>query len=63
MVSGVLGKVLQNNARFRLIDRFAVRLDNVRMPAGNGKRAEKTKGRPLDVMSTIKKTIVTESSY
>jgi len=28
------------------------------MPAGNGKTAEKTKGRSLDVMSAIKKSIV-----
>jgi hypothetical protein len=30
----------------------------VRMPAGNGRTAEKTKGRSLDILSAIKKSIV-----
>jgi hypothetical protein len=54
----VLGKVIQSNARFGLTDRFEVRLDHVRMPAGNSKRAEKTKGHSLDVLSAIKRSIV-----
>jgi len=37
-------------------DRLEVHLDHVRMPAGNGR--VKTKGRPLDVMSAIKSSIV-----
>jgi len=52
----VLGKVIQSNAKFGLADRLEVHLDHVRMPAGNG--AVKTKGRSLDVMSAIKKSIV-----
>ena len=52
----VLGKVDQSNARFGLADRLEVHLDHVRMPAGNGRL--KTKERSLDVMSTIKKRIV-----
>ena len=59
VVWGVLGKVIQSNARFGLADRLVVHLYHVRMPAGNGKRAEKTKGRSLDVMSAIKKSILT----
>ena len=59
VVWGVLGKVIQSNARFGFADRLEVHLDHVRMPAGNGKAAEKTKGRSLDVMSAIKKSIVT----
>jgi hypothetical protein len=58
VVWDVLGKVFQSNARFGLTDRLEVRLENVRMPGGNGKRAEKTKGRSLDVLSAIKKSIV-----
>ena len=46
VVWGVLGKVFQSNARFGLSDRLEVRLDHVRMPAGNGR--ENTKGRSLD---------------
>jgi hypothetical protein len=52
----VLGKAIQSNARFRLTDRFEVRLDHVRMPVGNG--GVRTKGRSLDVMSVIKRSIV-----
>jgi hypothetical protein len=54
----VLGKVIQSNARFGLIDRLEVRLDHVRMAAGDGKHAEKRKGRSLDVLSAVKKSIV-----
>jgi hypothetical protein len=58
VVCEVLGKVIQSNARFGLTDRLEVRLDYVRIPAGNGQLAEKTKGRSLDVLSAIKKSIV-----
>ena len=58
VVWGGLGKVVQSNARFGLCDRLEVHLDHVRMPVGNGKTAEKTKGRSLDVLSAIKNSIV-----
>jgi len=58
VVWSVLGKVIQSNARFALTVRLEAHLDHVRMPAGNGKRDEKTKGRPLDVLSAIKKSNV-----
>jgi hypothetical protein len=58
VVWSVLGKVIQSNARFALTDRLEVHLDHVTMPAGNGKMAEKTKLRSLDVLSAIKKSIV-----
>jgi len=50
-------RVIQSNARFGFTDRLEVHLDHVRMPTGNGKRAEKTKGRSLDVMSVIKRVL------
>jgi hypothetical protein len=43
VVSDVLGKVIQSNARFGLTDRLEVCPDHVRMPAGNG--TEKRRGR------------------
>ena len=58
VVWAVLGKVIQSNARFGLSDRLEVHLDHVRMPVGNGRMAEKTKGRSLDVLSAIKKSII-----
>jgi len=59
VVWSVLGKVIQSNARFALTDRLEVHLDHVRMPAGNGKMAERTKGRSISVLSAIKGSIVT----
>ena len=58
VVWAVLGKVIQSNARFGLSDHLEVHLDHVRMPVGNGKTAEKSKGRSLDLLSAIKKSIV-----
>ena len=58
VVWGILAKVIQSNARFALSDRLEVHLDHVRMPAGKGRMAEKTKGGSFDVMSAIKKSIV-----
>ena len=37
VVWGILGKVIQRNARFELADRLEVHLDHVRMPAGNSR--------------------------
>ena len=39
-------------------DSLEVYLDRVKMPADNGKIAEKTKGLPLVMLSAIKKIIV-----
>ena len=58
MVWAVLGKVIQSNARFDLSDRLEVHLNHVRMPVGNGNGGVKTKGRSLNVLSAIKKSIV-----
>jgi hypothetical protein len=52
----VLGKIIQSNARFAFIDRLDVHLDYVRMAAGNG--GAKRKGRSIDVLSALKKSIV-----
>ena len=56
IVWGLRMKSTHRNARFGLADRLEVHLDHVGMPAGNGR--VKTKGRSLDMMSTIKKSIV-----
>jgi hypothetical protein len=48
VVWDVLGKVIRSNASFGLTDRLEVRMDHVRMPVGNGKEAEKMKGRSVD---------------
>ena len=56
VVCEVLGKAIQRNARFALTDRLEVHLDHARMPARNDR--EKTKGRPLNMLSVIKSLIV-----
>ena len=58
LIWAVLSKVIQSNVTFVLTDRLEVHLDIVRIPVGNGKLAEKTKGRSLDVLIAIKKSIV-----
>jgi hypothetical protein len=63
VVRNVLGKVIQSNARFDLTDRLEVHLDHARLPAGNGRGAEKTKGRTLDVLSAIKEYRCGESRF
>ena len=58
LIWAVLSKVIQSNARFGLTGRLEVHLDHVRIPLDNGKSAEKTKERSLDVLSSIKRSIV-----
>ena len=48
-------RVILSNVRFGLTDILEVNLDHVRMPAGNGR--EKTKGRSLNVLYTIRISI------
>jgi len=61
VVWSVLGKVIQSNARFALTDRLEVHLDRVMMPAGNG--GVMTKGRSLDLLSAIKRSIVVKAAF
>ena len=58
VVWGVLAKVIQRNAGFGLTDRLEIYLDHVRMLSGNGKMAEKKKGRSIDVLSATKTSVV-----
>jgi hypothetical protein len=44
VVWDVLGMVIQNNASIRLIYHLKVHLDHARMPASNGKGAERRNG-------------------
>jgi len=55
VVWAVLRKVIRTNARFCLSDRLEIHQDHVSVPDGNGR--VKTKGRSLNVMSAIKKSI------
>jgi hypothetical protein len=56
VVWGVLGKVVQSNARFGLCDRLEMHLDHFSMSVGNGR--EKKKGRSLYALSAIKRVLL-----
>jgi hypothetical protein len=51
-------KVIQSTAMFGLTDLLEVHLYHVRMPTGNDKRAERTKGISLSVLIANKNSIV-----
>jgi len=57
VIWSVFEKVAQSNARFNAIDKLVVTVHSVRMPAGHG-RGIATKGRPLESMVHLKKSIV-----
>ena len=54
----VFEKVSQANSRFNALDTLVVRVHSVKMPAGFGLVALKSRGRPLSVMAHLKKSIV-----
>ena len=59
----VFGKVTQSNARFNALDTLTV-VHSVTMPGGFGQRGDgiKTMGRPISVMTHLKKNIVQVTS-
>jgi len=62
----VFEKVAQSNARFNALDKLVVTVHSVRMPIGHGGDGIATKGRPLESMVRLKKSIVqvkAESNY
>jgi len=58
VIWSVFEKVSQSNARFNALDTLVVTVHSVTMPVGYGKRAIKSMGRPLSVMSHLKRSIV-----
>ena len=56
MIWSVLGKVSQSNARFNALDKLLMAVHSVKMPIGHGRIA--TKGRPLETMVHLKRSIV-----
>jgi len=57
VIWSVFEKVAQSNARFNALDKLVMTVHSVRMPIGHG-RGIATKGRPLDIMVHLKKSIV-----
>lgn len=58
MIWSVFEKVSQSSSRFDALDTLVVTVHSVRMPVGFGKRAIKSRGRPLSVMAHLKTSIV-----
>ena len=56
VIWSVISKVAQSNARYNDLDRLIVVIHSVKMPVGFGKRAVKSMGRPLSVMTHLKKS-------
>jgi hypothetical protein len=56
VVLSVIEIFIQSNARFGLTDRLEVQLDHERMPVGSD--GVKTKGHSLEILSSIKRSIV-----
>jgi hypothetical protein len=52
----VFEKVGQSNARFNALDKLIVVVHSVKMPVGHGR--VKTKGRQIDVMAHLKRSII-----
>jgi hypothetical protein len=57
VIWSVFEKVAQSNSRFNALDKLAVTLHSVRMPAGFGGDGIKTRGRLLSVMAHLKSIV------
>ena len=55
MIWSVFEKVAQSNARFNALDKLVVTVHSVRMPIGHGGDGIVTMGRPLELMTRLKK--------
>jgi hypothetical protein len=58
VIWSVFGKVVQSNARLNALDKLVLTMHYVKMPIGNGGAGISAKGRPLDAMVHLKKSIV-----
>ena len=56
VIWSVFGKVAQSNARFNALDKLVMTVHSVKIPIGHGRIA--TKGRPLENMVHLKRSIV-----
>jgi hypothetical protein len=56
VIWAVFEKVAQSNARFNALDKLVMTIHSVKMPIGHGRIARK--GRPLEVMAHLKRSIV-----
>jgi len=57
VIWSVFENVAQSNARFNALDTLVMTVHSVKMPIGHG-RGMATKGRPLEIMARLKRSIV-----
>jgi len=58
VIWSVFEKVAQSNARFNALDKLVMTVHSVRMPIGRGGNGIMSKGRPLEIMASLKRSIV-----
>jgi hypothetical protein len=58
VIWSVFSKVAQSNARFNALDRLTFVIHSVKMPMGFGRKSVKSKGRPLEEMAHLKRSII-----
>jgi hypothetical protein len=58
VIWSVFSKVAQSNARYNGLDRMIVVIHSVKMPVGFGRKAVKSKGRPLSETVHLKRSII-----
>jgi len=58
VIWSVFEKVAQSNARFNALDKLVMTVHSVKMPIGHGGVGIVTKGRPLEIMVRLKRSIL-----
>jgi len=58
VIWSVFEKVAQSNARFNVLDTLVMTVHSVKIPIGHGGNEIATKGRPLEIMVRLKRSIV-----
>jgi len=58
VILNVWQQVTQSNSRFNALDKLVLEVHSVKMPVGFGGDGIKSKGRPLDVLAHLKRSIV-----
>lgn len=58
VILSVFTKVAQSNARFNALDKLVVNVHSASMPARFGRKTFKSKGKPLQIIAHLKRSIV-----
>ena len=58
VIWSVFNKVAQSNVRFNALDKLVVVLQSIKIPVGFGRKNVRSKGRPVDEMVHLKRSII-----